>query len=310
MANHTSARPLVEGALLAAVTAVLALIGYAVPLVPLFLPVPIVLIGMRHGLRLSLLTVIVVGLVLAVTLGPSTALLETIAFGSAGLAIGFGVHRQWPVTWTLVLTAAASAVATFLALALTFYLMGINQVSEMARAMAQAVSMTKALLARYPQFATPQAQTQMAQLELAPDLIRRIWWAVLMAAGAFSAVLQYAVVRWTLRYMRIDLPPVPSFATWRAPSEGVWILALGLVAQLFGPPQLRSLGEGLYAIMMYLYLTDGTALTYALLRRYHLSRGAGGILAVLLGLSLGPVVVIAGLVDSLLDFRLWLEAQD
>lgn len=311
MASRMSTRALVEGALLAALTALLALLAQVLPFLPFFLPVPIVLMGARYGFRSSLLTVIVVWMLLAVTLGPGTALMTAVAFGSSGLAIGFGVRQKWPVVRTLALTGVATGLSSLVIFVLLYHLFGLNQMAELLNLTRVAlIDPLKQMVGKYPQTSTPQFEQYIAQMELSLDLLRRTWWLFIGAGAVFSALFQYAAAKWVLGRLRLELPPIPAFSTWKMPAEAMFLLALGYGTQLVGVPYVQTLGLGLITALSSFYIVTGAALAYGLLRRYGVGKAVTIVLLVLVSARLGQVLAIAGMVDSLLDLRLWIDSSD
>src|SRR2546421_5424540 len=99
MARPISVRGLTEGAILAALVAVLALAANYVPLVGLaanFLcPIPLAVLMIRHGLRVAALATVVAIAIGSAISGPVTGVLILLGFAPVGLAIGFGLRRQW-----------------------------------------------------------------------------------------------------------------------------------------------------------------------------------------------------------------------
>src|SRR5690606_11703619 len=85
-------RGLVEGALLAALTVVLSLITAYVPFVQLFsavmVPAPTVVLAVRHGPRLALLSTVAAGLILFTILGPVGAVLGWLHVAGIGVPLG------------------------------------------------------------------------------------------------------------------------------------------------------------------------------------------------------------------------------
>ncbi len=306
--NRWSARPLTEGSLLAALTVVLAMLSQVLPLVGLFVPVPIVYITLRHGLRTSFLATVVAGLALAFTLGPSTALLVTATFGSVGLSIGLGARRGWPVGWTLTLATLAGMGVTVLGFLLTAYVgMGVNLAVALGRAQTQAVNTMHLALQQSPGL-TAATRAQMEQvIDQAAAAFSRFWWIGLVLASVPTAVLQYAVINWTLRRMRVHIAPIAPFQGWRLPGETVLPLSLSLVAiylgERFGHPTLGVLGEGVALLFLYAYAITGLSLGYDLLRRLSISKVSAVLLLAALFLGLGMVFPLAGFLDSLMDLR-------
>ena len=95
----TRVNALTEGGILAAVMAVMGLIGLYVPFLGmmaiLLWPLPAIVLILRHGLRWGVMAVLVAAALLAVLVEPMVALRLALAFGPVGLVLGFGYRRGW-----------------------------------------------------------------------------------------------------------------------------------------------------------------------------------------------------------------------
>src|SRR5881397_1969228 len=107
MARPISVRGLTEGAILAALVAVLALAANYVPLVGLaanFLcPIPLAVLMIRHGLRVAALATVVAIAIGSAISGPVTGVLILLGFAPVGLAIGLvcaGSGRRRRSSWS------------------------------------------------------------------------------------------------------------------------------------------------------------------------------------------------------------------
>ena len=107
--NQTSSRSIVESGLLTALMIIFAMIGLSVPMLGFFgsilVPMTIAIVGVRHGLRWSVLSVVAAVIVIAFLLGPLTALIEGGVFGVIGILIGYGLRQKWSISKLLLLPA-------------------------------------------------------------------------------------------------------------------------------------------------------------------------------------------------------------
>lgn len=139
MARPVPVRGLTEGAVLAVVVAILALMATYIPLAgaaAFFLcPLPLTVLTVRHGLRVALLAAAVatgIGtMVGGILIGSSI----TLAFAPIGLAMGIGIRRGLSSTGIWLLTAAVAAVSTIASALLALF--GIGQ--DPRRLLAQVV---------------------------------------------------------------------------------------------------------------------------------------------------------------------------
>ena len=90
-------RGITEGAMFCALGVILTLISYYLPffvLLVFFIPVPMVVLGKRQGLKVSILSSIAATILIGLFLGP----LNAISFGAlmlfVGCSLGFAYHRD------------------------------------------------------------------------------------------------------------------------------------------------------------------------------------------------------------------------
>ncbi len=98
MVRRLPTRGLTEGALLAALVAVLAGAARYLPLVavisPFVCPLPLALLVIRQGIRIALLASLVAALLATVLAGPLVGAVLLITFAPLGIALGLGVRQR------------------------------------------------------------------------------------------------------------------------------------------------------------------------------------------------------------------------
>jgi uncharacterized protein YybS (DUF2232 family) len=91
---------LVETAFLASTASLIWLINYYFPLGPvlkIFFPIPIALVYLRWGLRASMMSALVTGLLLSVLMGPTRSIIFLMPYGLMGVTLGalWGKKTHW-----------------------------------------------------------------------------------------------------------------------------------------------------------------------------------------------------------------------
>ena len=83
---------MVEAGILSAIAIVMALIAMYVPVIGAFVnfvwPLPIIICGMRHGFKYSVMTLIVATIIVAIVISPIQAFFLGAIFGLLGLILG------------------------------------------------------------------------------------------------------------------------------------------------------------------------------------------------------------------------------
>lgn len=298
-----------EGAVMAALTVVLALVTFYVPVVgtvlTFFLPAPVALVTARHGPGPALASIVVAGLALVLFVGPVQALGLAVVFAFMGLALGYGIGRRWAAGQTIALGGVAFLLvaATFVALSrfvlhedvLTLFLSTLREAATTAEAW------------HLPGGAQYAATLRAVADQLAKDpfvLAAPFALAVLV----FSALF-YSALRPIFRRLGLEVPRLTSFAAWRVPYAVAWVwFGTMLLVFLQAVPALRwagLAGSYLYAAFAQVFLVVGASVAYFVLRYFRMSVAVSGALAFLFALSplWSTIVLFAGLFETLFGLR-------
>lgn len=307
-----SPRPLVEGAMLAAVAVVLVLLGNYLPLLGPFLlfawPLPIVVIFVRHGWRVALLTVIVAWLLLTAFIGPVGALLDSIVLGSLGLALGWAAFRGLDAAGSVLAGTVAVIGSLFASLGLSRLFFHEDVLQQTQSMLNQTVQSAVTLYTRAG--VPPQALAQMrATLQSVASLLPVVLPVLIILTSVAYALIAFLIARRVLVRLGQSVADLPAFAEWQVPA---WSAAglLGGFALLYlaggsaGGPW-TQLGTNLVYLFEMLYLTAGLAFAYFLARHWHLSRWLAVACLALIALNplLNQLAMWAGLFDSVFKYR-------
>lgn len=314
MGSRLRHNALVEGAIFAGLTVVIALLGLLIP--PLFLlsnlitPLPLAVLVRRRDLKTGALALMVAAALLLVLYGrPVTVLMLVIQLGPLGLLLGLLFKNHVRAGLAVAAAAGVAAGLTLVTLVLGFWITGINPLT-MGPQMHQGV---EHLLEWYRQhgFIEPgmeeelrrllQEMMQLAALLLPANLV--IW-------SLVSTFITYYLGQVVFRRLGYVVTPLPPFRQWQFPWYLVWILILGLAFFMGGDALEKQVfsatGKNLLYTGAFLYLVLGLAVVSFYFARWQLSRAVKILLAVAL-LLYWPFAVLMlitlGLLDSLVNIR-------
>ena len=132
--SNSRVKPMVEGGILSAVAILFALISVYIPLIGAFVnmiwPVPIILLGVRHGYKWSLMATVVAGILIAILLHPLHAVGVAIGFGLTGIALGQCFRRNLSPVHSVLIGSVASLASKLIVLAISAAVMGINPLAD------------------------------------------------------------------------------------------------------------------------------------------------------------------------------------
>lgn len=305
-------RPVVEGGVLTAVAIMFALISTYLPVIGAFVnllwPVPIVLLGVRHGYKWSLMAVVASGLIIALIMHPITAVSVVVGFGLIGIALGYGLRQGFSPTKTLFVGAAASLVSKIAVLAITAAVMGFNPITLQTEGMIKGLETAMDFYRQMGMNAEDMARME-ATLKPMIELMKIILPAGFVLASFVDTFLNYQVAKAVLARLGQQLEPFPPFRRWNMPRFTVYALAVSFVAIYWGTTRelevLYNTGMNIQVVTTLLLFIQGMAVVYFLADKYNLSRIVRGIILFLI-LSNGIVMqalIIGGAFDIIFDYR-------
>lgn len=311
--NGFSARPMIESALLAAVGAVLVLLGFYVPvlgvLATLLAPLASAMAVIRHDLRWGIMSSVITALALFPFLGWITAISLWTVFGLTGIFFGWAVKRGLRPSLIISVTAAAALLGILTGLLEAYIVSGITPL-KLAEQMVETFKMSLELNHRI--FGdNPAVDEMMKGFEDVSTFIRLLP-GTLIIASLFQAYLNFEVSRWVLPKLGQRIQALPPFSRWMFPTlvSNLWLGAVLVTSfGFFGENQvlLRAAETIFHSTSIILLVQAFSLYSYYLLRAGFPKAVTGFALFLLYSVStvsaLGTVVGLSGMIDILFDFR-------
>lgn len=314
--NRLSA--LVEGALLAALTAMLALLGILIPplsmVTSLVWTLPIVVVIVRRDFKTGLMATAVAGFLVFLFTGPVRAFLLFTQFGGLGLVYGYIFKRKISAGWAVFGGGLVSVISAFLTIFFSTLLLGVDY-SQWGVEISASIKPTLEMYERLGLL------EKMADQGITKEMLRQnlqqmarvlgiLLPGIITVAAVFSAFINYLLARILLKKLRISIPPLPPFRQWRLPWYTVWGIIAGLALVLAGDywkiKVLVIIGQNILYVYVPLLMVTGTAVVVYF---YHHWRIAPlfKVLIVFLVFMYLPIafsmVLMLGLFDPLFNYR-------
>jgi len=230
---------MVEGALMAALTAVLALVGLLVP--PLMLitsmiwTIPIVVLIVRRDFKTGIMATLVAALLVTLVVGPVRSFFLVLQFGGLGLIYGYLFKVKVSSGNALFSGALVASASTALALGLSFLIMG----GTFANLETTSRETAHAMIEAYRQAGVLENMTQgeMTPEELADAMVRMMMVLLpgaLVIGGVISAFINFMLSKAVVKRLGLYSPYLPPFRRWQLPWYMVWGFIVGLGLWLLG----------------------------------------------------------------------------
>lgn len=242
MTSFRQTGSIVEGALMASLTAILALVGIYLPILRIFTnlvwTIPIVLATVRHGLSTGIMSIVVAGLLIFSLSSPLEAVFLVLQFGGLALVYGYAFHKKWRPGLTLLSGAAVAMVSVAMVFALSLLVVGVEAGSILEQ-LKEGIEPTIELYKQLGFFERYAAQglTEEAARDMLTAIINQITLvipALLVLYGLMSAFINYFVAQKILLRLKTPVPQLPPFIKWQLPWWTVWGFIAGYGANLAG----------------------------------------------------------------------------
>ncbi len=265
-------------------------------------PLPAAYLGMRYGVKTSLIVVVVTCLLLIELASTYTLVAYLGLFGIGSLLLPYLLHRLFPWDKAILYTAAGTAAVI---MAIMFATVVINNVS------------ITGIVNQVVQSEVDQALVVYQKAGLSADQLKEMSQAI-QSMGAFvkrgffglylaTLIAIQALTLLILQRVKVKGESIsgPSFARWRTPPHLIWLLIVGGFLQFVPQAVVVTIGWNILLVMLPLYFFQGLAVVHHFLRRKNYPRSVKSMLYLLL-LVVNPLPVIVtsvGVFDLWIDFR-------
>lgn len=308
--NNT--KSLVEGALLAAINIILSIMAIYMPILGTFAtliwPVPIVILGIRHGLKTSILSTVVAGIFVAILSGPFQAVTIVVSFGLIGIAMGWAIKKDFSPFKVLGVGGAASLLSKVALVFISMLMMGINPLTEEITVLRESLSLAGSFYQKMgmdPQTVETTIESFTRSLDLLPLVIPGIF----IMASALDAFLTYIVTKAILSRMGQKLEDLTPFWLWRFPDYTVAFFLLGnllVLLETYWPVGvLKAVGMNMSLVFGFAFFVQGFSLLAYFLGKFNVGKAFRLLITffVLFNPLFLQILFFAGLFDILFNFR-------
>lgn len=308
-------RALAEGAVCAGLVVALALLGRYLPvlgnIVLLAIPLPMVIVALRHGFAKGMLSVCAAGILLSIFLGPLAAISVSVRYSLLGLAFGTCFYKKYGGGKTFAVVTVVCVVSFLLGTLLSFWVSGIP-VKEGINEMVTMVNSVFDTLENQEQLAEmlPPGMGMDEYIATLKKLTTAIFPAALIVYSMITVWLNYFIGYLILRKMGYQVTPLPAFSRWQMPLPFLWLamagLAFGIAGRFWEIELLNTISINLLYVTMPLFLLSGLSFICYYLQHQQIPMMLKTmvVLGLILFAAFGVILlIILGLCDTLFDWR-------
>ena len=309
---NKSITPTIEGGLLVAITVILGLVTVYVPslgmFVEFFCAVPLAVLTARQGASKGLTALVVTFILLSMLVSPFLATRLALSYGICGIALGWGVQKNFSAGRIFVLTLIVSSAGQILTLALLLAVIDMNFIKTQIELVRESFNESFAL---YESMGVEQAQINEAKSQIEPVLqtLALLIPTLIMLTAIINSVAVWLTTHWIFPKLQMKIPALPPFAEWKFPAPFFYTALIGGLCMYWsftrGWTQIQEISLNLTIISMSIGLIQGLSLLSFIFDHYKASKLVRWIfyLLLLFNMFLLQLIAVTGLVDMLFDYR-------
>ncbi len=312
MRDRISTKSIVEGAFLSAITALLFLASFYIPLlgtlISFLCPLPIIILCLRHNVKVALLALFISFFLVTLVAGPFQGLIAVLGFGILGITLGIVIKKKLSILEILLIGSFSSFIAKILLMLIGLWLIGINPLLLGLEQIDQGISQS---LNFYQNMGInpEQLETYKNSLLQSLELIKIAFPAMLILGSVFDTIINYWVTEKILKRLGYSIEPFTPFHQWRVGHSFFWSYLLGIFLLIintkYNLPVLQRIGLNIQLLFSIIFLITGLAMIAHLFQYYKIKPFffwvTCGIVFIQPLLSL--LVTWIGILDVWIDFR-------
>lgn len=308
MRKPNTTRSLTEGAMLAAITVLLSLLGaYFMPYLFFVTPVPLIILVYRHGMRPGILVAVTSALLAGIVISMVPTMIFLLILGLVGIAMGGGLREGFPPHRILLIGTATSVIALLLMVAVTALVLDVSVLETSFEALRQSLEQALRMYERFGveehPFLKPSAIDEFVRL------LKLALPAALLTTATIMTFVNYWLARLILNRVGAKLPWIKPFRSWRFPWYLAWgyILGHGLLLVSRGTTETTAwfaLGLNLQILFNYVFLLQGLAIVWFFFEKARVPKLIRWIVIVFLfNPVITTIIVWVGVLDTWFNFR-------
>ena len=305
---------MVEAGILSAIAIVMALIAMYVPVIGAFVnfvwPLPVIICGMRNGLKYSIMTLIVAAIIIAIIISPIQAFFLAVIFGLLGLILGECMRRRMSPMKLMLYGSIGAVIALVLNIVLSFAILDIDPIAMMFKSFEDSLTTMGDF---YRSHGVSEEDTKAAVASYAEmiKMMRVIMPGAFLLSAPMLAFVNYYVAKKVMMRLGESFEDLPPFRLWVFPT---WILAPFFVSLIgvtyfyinkMTDTWMYSLCVNVQTICTFSLVLQAVALLYWYVDKNNKPKWWAGVGTTLVFVVpiVSQVMVYVGAMDMVVDFR-------
>jgi uncharacterized protein YybS (DUF2232 family) len=296
---------LVEAALMTALTAILAIAGFYLPLMGYLLfiiAVPFIIMSVRHSGRYVITSALAAAVLVSFLTFPTYGIYIALLGGAVGFVMGYFLKRQKDSSTVIFYGALMTTVSLFVMFSLAALVSGINIMDMVTGILDETVLLTENM-----GLGEIVANSEVSIAEMM-EIFKMVIPSSLILSGVIFALVNYFFASIILKRMGSwSMPPKP-FSQFTLPANILigtsLIIVLTYLAGKLNIVDSEVLFVNVMNVFIYVFMVQGIAVIFHLMEKRNLGKGLKTMVVVIIfitGMTMAAAVL--GWVDSAIDFR-------
>jgi len=298
-----------ETAIITTLMAIFVIVGlYILPIIIMLFPIPFVILGVRHGIKYNILSIIASSLVVSILIDILTGAFVFILFGLLAILLAYMIRRKYKPTEIIVGATGVSLITTLLTINIIGYITGISFVDQINASFAEVIQMQLNM--------TKDMGLSSYELSQIREIFRTtmeymiiIIPATIIISSLFTAYINYWVSGAVLKRLGHKTVPIPKFIHLRLPNNiilgtAVIFLATALT-RLLKIFYYNTIFINVVILVSFVFFIQGLAVIVYLMNRVKMNKFLKGILIflIIINIPLSFIISFIGVLDVIFDFR-------
>ena len=311
MNSQKKTRAMIEASLMAALTCIFAIVGTYIPFlafVLLFIPIPFIVLGKRHGMQFVVLSIIASAIIIGSLTEPIYSIFVVALPGITAIVMGYLMNKEYSPGKVLAGGAVAALISSLISISLTALISGVGTITQISEILKEVTDMQIAIYGRMGMEAQ-QLEQMKASMANSMQVASMIIPAAIMLSAVFLAYINYMLTVQVLRrigYKVEQLSPLREFYLPKSILMGTFIIiGLTMVMRYVNIIDYTTLVANVFVIFQFIYLIQGLAVVSYFMTAFHMGKALKIILLLFILLNQMGLFMVAmiGFVDVFVNFR-------
>lgn len=298
-----------ETAIITTLMTVFAIIGlYIFPIIIMIYPVPFIILGVRHGVKYNILSIMASSILISILFDVLTGVFVFILFGLFSISITYMINKKYKPSQILIGSTAVSLACTVVGIGIIGYITGTSFLSQINASLTESISIQMNIIKDIG--LTNYEMTQIKELlKTTVEYMIIIIPATLIISSVFVSYINYWVATAVLTRLGQKAVNIPRFINFRLPSNiilGAVVLFLASsIVRYFKIFYYETIFINTIILIFFVFLVQGLAVIVYLMNKARMNKITKGILIffIVINVPFSLIISLLGILDVMVDFR-------